>query len=1423
MIGYPLILNEQYPLMAGCPKTETKENSIRAFTRFCPEEAQIEKVEYFKEVAAPCQWHVIYNFRNGVELNDQLESYYCKKIKEPFDVIKTQISLTDHAMLKVVNRMSCQIKLTANLLDVSKVKDSLFFSDKWKASDNWLQYCGISISPSGDIVALVYDKRLIVLTGRWDSNLLISNFHITFNEAVDLHDTITSVLCLPVVTQSSSSQVGPDWTCIALGFESGYVRFYMEDCTLLLEEQLHNDSVVSLKCQSQHNPRPDISPELKPEELYVQYTNNVCVINGSNLFTTLRNCRSYITRRETGGSYNEPMMTSMNPKKWGFVDQNTVNDMAVVGLDLSNTFDHLLTASTCEGFDSRYRAVAPNSNLVMAVGIKPFVGFHYAIEGGTQPVLSDVAKAVANKLKSALPGWLTGAKISPEKQSSITFLPADSMTCRFGLCDAHRIASDIILSPNKKLAAVSDTLGRVMLIDTHKGIAIRIFKGYREAQCAFVQVPDERKVKHRSMKPVALFLLIYSPKKGTLEIFSAQIGTKIATFTASKFSRLIYINYGLMGFQTTSKSRYICQYTTLLIDPDGSIKEITIPFHFALTAKNSTRVKDLHLYKRLKRYVKLGNYDDDSLVYEAFNTCSEMNTVDIKLQLLEFLISNREITSEVILRCVNHFIEKINLLNHLEIESDTKALKIVSENLNSLVTFYTQVTYEAHEEDITNGNFECSNALDTNSVLGVKEMENLQKLLDLSTLNNYKSNDLKVSFKENGKETLSSFLKVFDLSVEGNVCLKKDVDEVALFQVAKTIFARYIIGTMDTKELQEQSRNSTVCINDLFYLVLTYWVNRPLNIDINLEREMRNLSAVVYCLAQNAKYDDLIVDNNSTSPFWTKIRQLLMNSPRSFPALMAAILCKGVAQRIENEKEFQKSSEEDFEVWENLSQENCEWTLLIGKLEDVSLLNIILANDPICTSALPTLKHEKETVTLRSILDKGKGSVSELVARWLTLKGVNPKFLTLNEIHHQNSLLGEQSVSQQKDNPNPTTVSPEDLEVLSSESVFEHLNILRKQFPYSLDSNVLLTNMAWEYALAWQKDIQEILKLEASLSCLNQITEPHLKKGLHNIIWNTHLKILFESCCKLIRKVGKLPKERLCKQDTGLTDFQMVSFIKISTEFFNEFMDCLQESFNADKVRLHYEPIWEDDSGLPLTELAYNQSNINYDLLLLHYQLSLTMQMIATFSIKQTKFVNNLFDPSVVPLFFSDLQQKAQISWRTTESKINAARNHFLCKVISVTIETVTMSEDTVYSTEHVTWMGRCVSLARLWNLDIDFLRRYQIVQLYINGFDSVAEELLPAVNDAEALGLRLLEVAGKRLSQFMTSSPDLSEKIGAFSTTLTQYLDTLNGEWCVPCPLNNILLLSTHSLRCLNENQAEHKLANLMVEACIALQDMQS
>jgi Rab3 GTPase-activating protein non-catalytic subunit len=73
---------------------------------------------------------------------------------------------------------------------------------------------------------------------------------------------------------------------------------------------------------------------------------------------------------------------------------------------------------------------------------------------------------------------------------------SEPMICRFGLCDMPRNALSIVLAPRERdngfqLACVTDNLGRVILIDAEKGIAIRIWKGYRDAQCGFIKTNEK--------------------------------------------------------------------------------------------------------------------------------------------------------------------------------------------------------------------------------------------------------------------------------------------------------------------------------------------------------------------------------------------------------------------------------------------------------------------------------------------------------------------------------------------------------------------------------------------------------------------------------------------------------------------------------------------------------------------------------------------------------------------------------------------------------------------------------------------------------------------------------------------------------------------------------------------------------------------
>ena len=70
-----------------------------------------------------------------------------------------------------------------------------------------------------------------------------------------------------------------------------------------------------------------------------------------------------------------------------------------------------------------------------------------------------------------------------------------------------------------------------------------IILGYRDAQLSWLQVQEPTsKMKHKSepaFKRSALFLAIYGPRRGVLEVWSIQQGDRVAAFNVSKGSRYV--------------------------------------------------------------------------------------------------------------------------------------------------------------------------------------------------------------------------------------------------------------------------------------------------------------------------------------------------------------------------------------------------------------------------------------------------------------------------------------------------------------------------------------------------------------------------------------------------------------------------------------------------------------------------------------------------------------------------------------------------------------------------------------------------------------------------------------------------------------------------------------------------------------------
>lgn len=142
-----------------------------------------------------------------------------------------------------------------------------------------------------------------------------------------------------------------------------------------------------------------------------------------------------------------------------------------------------------------------------------------------------------------------------------------------------------------------------------------------------------------------------------------------------------------------------------------------------------------------------------------------------------------------------------------------------------------------------------------------------------------------------------------------------------------------------------------------------------------------------------------------------------------------------------------------------------------------------------------------------------------------------------------------------------------------------------------------------------------------------------------------------------MNKLGKLPKERLCMQDTGLSDIQLTEMLRHCVTFLDMFLDVsrhiylstigllLIEAINiVIKLSLQaellapqrncsvkFEELWENHETGPqaFATLAISQTPAWYDLILLHLQLANVLHMMAHFNMKFSKPMVNLFESVV--------------------------------------------------------------------------------------------------------------------------------------------------------------------------------------------------
>ncbi|OXB77938.1 UNVERIFIED_CONTAM: hypothetical protein H355_015224 [Colinus virginianus] len=776
----------------------------------------------------------------------------------------------------------------------------------------WLQDCVLSLSPTNDLMVIANEQKAVFLVSKWKQS---------DKGKEEMQYAVGWSGCLSVEEGSSTGR--PDWTCIVVGFTSGYVRFYTEGGVLLLAQLLNEDPVLQLKCRTYEIPRhPGVTEQ--NEELSILYPAAIVTIDGFSLFQSLRACRNQVARAAASGNENvQPPPLAY--KKWGLQDVDTIVDHASVGIMTLSPFDQMKTASNIGGYNAAIKNSPPAMSQYVTVGSNPFTGFFFALEGSSQPLLSHVALAVASKLTSAL-----------------------FHAARFGIPDSRRHGEKICLSPCNTLAAVTDDFGRVILLDVTRGLAIRMWKGYRDAEVGWIQTVEdlhERETEKTDYSPfgneqcpsrVAQFLVIYAPRRGILEVWSTQQGPRVGAFNVGKHCRLLYPGYKIMGLNNVTSQGWQPQtYQICLVDPvSGSVKTVHVPFHFALSDKKSERAKDMHLVKKLNTLLKAKTSDLDVIEAEAKELILDIKYPATKKQALESILTSERVPLSSLTNITQTLMDN---LEKQELESVDEGLLQFCANKLKLLHLY-EIVSKLNSQSIQEDTVPSDNDLAKLLRLEEKDFHRLQTLLE--------------KYKKENAQTPVQFADE-----------KDDVLSVKMF---------------------------------LEYL--------------ECEKDAINV--------KNMEDDEYVALGSDT------------------------------------------------ESWEALSLDAEYWKLLLKQLEDCLILQTLL-HSKVSKKTIRVSSLQSEPLgrlSVKKLLEGGKGGIADSVAKWVFKQGFNPLVLNLAQ-HRKNTDNTEES---EEMHPNIFLEEPEIDEDL--ETILELLQLAYQQFPCSLEVDVLHAHCCWEYVVQWNKD-----------------------------------------------------------------------------------------------------------------------------------------------------------------------------------------------------------------------------------------------------------------------------------------------------------------------------------------------------------------
>ncbi|KAL3508767.1 hypothetical protein ACH5RR_028168 [Cinchona calisaya] len=367
-----------------------------------------------------------------------------------------------------------------------------------------------------------------------------------------------------------------DVRVLAIGTSSGFLLIYSLQGDLIHKQLVNNGNIIKLRVRGT---KKDLAEDASSEEVCVVMRTTIARFDGSDIQSMLRrwfqarhsNFWDQTSNRrdpeESGTSFGRLPYQLWNVSKYG-----SCADAAITGImppplmELqSNQRYYCAVTIGDDAVISAYRLSEDRNRSIVGAILSKVVP-------ATFSTISSLSKMI----------WRSDATTKKQEAKPQPFARASPLTC---LKDYPRKGEKLTLSPSGTLAAITDSLGRILLLDTQALLVVRLWKGYRDASCLFV----EMLVKNNSAttrssgyeyekSDYCLCLAIHAPRKGIVEVWQMRTGPRLLTIPCAKGSKISQPTYRFVSSMVSSSS-YVPLEVFFLNGDSGQLSVLSRSLH----------------------------------------------------------------------------------------------------------------------------------------------------------------------------------------------------------------------------------------------------------------------------------------------------------------------------------------------------------------------------------------------------------------------------------------------------------------------------------------------------------------------------------------------------------------------------------------------------------------------------------------------------------------------------------------------------------------------------------------------------------------------------------------------------------------------------------------------------------------------------